>query len=78
MYYPQFDPVIVALGPLALRWYGLMYVLAFVTAYLLGVRRAPAYGFSKQGGKKVKESSSRWSTWAREPGPTSKAAVTCS
>ncbi len=48
MYYPQFDPVIVALGPLALRWYGLMYVLAFGTVYLLGVRRAPAYGFSKQ------------------------------
>ena len=34
--HPQFDPVIVSLGPLAIRWYGLMYVLAFVAFIALG------------------------------------------
>ncbi len=28
------DPVIVHLGPLALRWYGLMYVVGIVTGLL--------------------------------------------
>lgn len=36
MQYPLIDPVIVGLGPLALRWYGLMYVLGFAVFYLLG------------------------------------------
>jgi phosphatidylglycerol:prolipoprotein diacylglycerol transferase len=35
MTFPQFDPVIVHLGPLALRWYGLMYLLGFIAAYAL-------------------------------------------
>ncbi|MDZ7641318.1 MAG: prolipoprotein diacylglyceryl transferase [Desulfurivibrio sp.] len=33
--YPQIDPVIFSLGPLAVRWYGLMYVLGFIAAYFL-------------------------------------------
>ncbi|WP_028583400.1 prolipoprotein diacylglyceryl transferase [Desulfogranum mediterraneum] len=33
--YPQIDPIIVSLGPLAIRWYGLMYVIGFSAAYLL-------------------------------------------
>jgi phosphatidylglycerol---prolipoprotein diacylglyceryl transferase len=33
--YPSIDPVIVQLGPLALRWYGLAFVLGFVAAGLL-------------------------------------------
>ena len=33
--YPQIDPVIVQIGPLAIRWYGLMYLLGFVAAYYL-------------------------------------------
>ena len=40
MNYPVIDPVIVALGPVALRWYGLMYVLGFTAVYLLGIWRA--------------------------------------
>ena len=36
MNYPQIDSVIVELGPLSLRWYGLMYVLGFAIFYLLG------------------------------------------
>ena len=35
MNYPSIDSVIVELGPLALRWYGLMYVLGFAAFYLL-------------------------------------------
>ncbi len=30
-----FDPVIFSLGPLQVRWYGLMYVLGFIASYLL-------------------------------------------
>lgn len=32
--YPEFDPVIFSLGPLAVRWYGLAYFTAFVLCYL--------------------------------------------
>lgn len=34
--HPQIDPVAFHIGPLAVRWYGLMYVLAFACFYLLG------------------------------------------
>ena len=34
--HPQFDPVALQLGPLAIRWYGLMYLIAFLAFYLLG------------------------------------------
>ncbi len=33
--YPKIDPVFLKLGPLALRWYGLMYALSFILAYFL-------------------------------------------
>ena len=33
--YPNIDPVIFHLGPLQIRWYGLMYVLGFIASYLL-------------------------------------------
>ncbi|HEX2973207.1 MAG TPA: prolipoprotein diacylglyceryl transferase [Tepidisphaeraceae bacterium] len=38
--YPDIDPVIFRLGPLALRWYGLAWVTGFLLAYLLLVRMA--------------------------------------
>lgn len=34
--HPQFDPVALQLGPLALRWYGLMYLLGFALIWLAG------------------------------------------
>ena len=37
--HPQFDPVALSLGPLAIRWYGLMYLLAFGLFLLLGRQR---------------------------------------
>jgi phosphatidylglycerol:prolipoprotein diacylglycerol transferase len=42
--YPAIDPIIVSLGPLALRWYGLTYVIAFGIAWWLGRRRAALPG----------------------------------
>jgi phosphatidylglycerol:prolipoprotein diacylglycerol transferase len=40
--FPQIDPIIVQLGPIALRWYGVMYLLGFAFAYWLGMKRAKA------------------------------------
>lgn len=34
--HPQFDPVALTVGPLSVRWYGLMYVVAFAAFILLG------------------------------------------
>ena len=34
--HPQFDPVAISLGPIAIRWYGLMYLLAFLQFIALG------------------------------------------
>jgi phosphatidylglycerol:prolipoprotein diacylglycerol transferase len=38
--YPQIDPVAVAIGPLQVHWYGLMYLFGFLAAFLLGQHRA--------------------------------------
>ena len=34
--HPQFDPIAVQLGPLAVRWYGLMYLIAFGLLWAVG------------------------------------------
>lgn len=34
--HPQFDPVALAIGPVAIHWYGLMYLLAFAQFIALG------------------------------------------
>ncbi|MCK3657841.1 prolipoprotein diacylglyceryl transferase [Pasteurellaceae bacterium Pebbles2] len=36
---PYIDPVIFSIGPISLRWYGVMYLLGFGFAYWLGMRR---------------------------------------
>ncbi len=40
--HPQFDPIAIQIGPLAVRWYGLMYLAGFVAFLWLGKRRAAA------------------------------------
>ncbi|MBF0613612.1 MAG: prolipoprotein diacylglyceryl transferase [Magnetococcales bacterium] len=35
MIFPQFDPVLLQIGPVAIRWYGLMYTLTFVLGWPL-------------------------------------------
>ena len=37
--HPQFDPIALKLGPLAIHWYGLMYVVAFMLFLWLGAVR---------------------------------------
>ncbi|KMT64355.1 prolipoprotein diacylglyceryl transferase [Catenovulum maritimum] len=37
--FPAIDPIIVSIGPIALRWYGLMYLLGFVGAMYFANRR---------------------------------------
>ena len=39
--FPNIDPIIVSLGPLSVRWYGMMYLLGFIAAYLLAKKRLP-------------------------------------
>ncbi|MCF7984567.1 MAG: prolipoprotein diacylglyceryl transferase [Thiohalocapsa sp.] len=38
--YPDIDPVALAAGPLQIHWYGLMYLVGFAAAWLLGRWRA--------------------------------------
>jgi len=47
--HPDFDPVAIALGPVKIHWYGLMYLVGFVGGWWLGVRRAarPDSGWSR-------------------------------
>ena len=47
--HPQFDPVALQLGPVSIRWYGLMYLVGFVGGLLLGrlrVRTRPDLGWT--------------------------------
>ena len=30
MIHPQFDPVLISIGPLAIRWYALSYIVGFI------------------------------------------------
>ena len=36
LHYPEFDPVALRIGPLAIHWYGLMYLVGFALVYALG------------------------------------------
>ena len=47
--HPQFDPIAVHLGPLAVRWYGLMYLVGFLLVLVMGryrIRTQPWRGWS--------------------------------
>ena len=49
--HPQFDPIAISIGPLAVRWYGLMYLAGFIAFLWLGKRRAatqPWHGMNAQ------------------------------
>jgi phosphatidylglycerol:prolipoprotein diacylglycerol transferase len=49
--YPKIDPVAIALGPVSIHWYGLMYLGAFLAFLWLGKRRAltqPWHGLTPQ------------------------------
>jgi phosphatidylglycerol:prolipoprotein diacylglycerol transferase len=38
--YPHINPVLISIGPLAIRWYGIMFLVAFGGGWWLGRRRA--------------------------------------
>ena len=49
--FPDFDPVIIHLGPLAIRWYALAYIGALLSGWRLArhlVRREPAVATALQ------------------------------
>lgn len=43
--FPEIDPIIFSLGPLHVRWYGLMYVLGFLASYALVRRQIREYKY---------------------------------
>ncbi|MFT0534305.1 prolipoprotein diacylglyceryl transferase [Castellaniella hirudinis] len=43
MPFPQIDPIALQIGPLAIHWYGLMYLAGFALAWLLGRWRIQHY-----------------------------------
>ncbi len=48
--HPQFNPIALELGPIAIRWYGLMYLVAFAGFYFLGRHRLKQERFAKATG----------------------------
>ncbi len=38
--FPKIDPVLIAIGPLKIHWYGLMYLIGFAGVWILGQKRA--------------------------------------
>ena len=48
--HPQFDPIALSLGPVAIHWYGLMYLVGFMGGAGLGLYRAsqPLSGWKKE------------------------------
>ncbi|MDQ2165882.1 MULTISPECIES: prolipoprotein diacylglyceryl transferase [Vibrio] len=48
--FPNIDPVLIAIGPISIRWYGLMYLVGFVFAMWLANRRAdkPNSGWTRE------------------------------
>ena len=71
--YPEFDPVAVQVGPLAVHWYGLMYVVAFGLGWWLGRVRAPTPPAAGAGATWTTCSSTSHSEWSRAD-----ASATCS
>ena len=47
----NFDPIAVSIGPLSIHWYGVTYLLAFLSFWMIGNQRAVTQswrGWSKQ------------------------------
>jgi phosphatidylglycerol---prolipoprotein diacylglyceryl transferase len=42
--YPAIDPIVFSIGPLAVRWYGVTYVIAFAIGWWIGRKRASQPG----------------------------------
>ena len=56
LHYPKINPIAFHIGPLEVHWYGIMYLLGFVGAWVLGSRRAISRQYIWQGTpKQVRE-----------------------
>ena len=44
LHYPDINPIAIQLGPIAVHWYGLMYLIGFVAAWVLARWRAKKTG----------------------------------
>ncbi len=44
--FPKFDPIIFAIGPISLHWYGLMYFIGFIFARWLALKRSKQHDSS--------------------------------
>ena len=53
--HPQFDPMAISIGPLAVRWYGLMYLAAFLQFWGLGKHRIRTHPQLGQAGWTVEQ-----------------------
>ena len=53
--HPQFNPVAISIGPLAIHWYGLMYLLAFFQFWWLGKHRIQTHPQLAQNGWTVQQ-----------------------
>ena len=42
--YPEIDPIAIRIGPLAVAWYGLMYLMGFIAAYFLAKSKVKQQG----------------------------------
>ncbi len=47
--YPQFDPIALRIGPVAIHWYGLTYLVAFGLLVVLGIQRTKLAQFASRG-----------------------------
>lgn len=46
--FPNIDPVIFSVGPLSIRWYGMMYLIGFIAAYYLANKRLSNTTWTKE------------------------------
>ncbi|MDU0810335.1 MAG: prolipoprotein diacylglyceryl transferase [Burkholderia sp.] len=53
--HPNFDPVAIHLGPIAIHWYGFMYLIAFIMAIVISRIRIKYLCYVKQQGWSAKE-----------------------
>ena len=47
MTHPQFDPIAISIGPVALHWYGLMYFIGFLSFIYFGKKQVKNQLFSR-------------------------------
>jgi phosphatidylglycerol:prolipoprotein diacylglycerol transferase len=47
--FPEIDPIIFSVGPLHVRWYGLMYVIGFIASYTLVRKQINEFSFKVLG-----------------------------